>query len=85
MATLWLRHLVSPEVQFVNSTLDVPRKALYTMKNFVRAFALSLVATGAFAATQITPASTTINTSSKAMPIPYCDPMSGTCTLTGNN
>jgi hypothetical protein len=55
------------------------------MKNFVRAFALSLVATGAFAATQITPASTTINTSSKAMPIPYCDPMSGTCTLTGNN
>jgi hypothetical protein len=52
------------------------------MKNIVTAFALALVATGAFAATQINNSKSNAVAASKvsAFPIPYCDPASGTCT-----
>jgi hypothetical protein len=47
-----------------------------TMKNLLRAFALSLVVTGAVASAHITnsPSQTTLTAKSSAMPVPYCAP-----------
>jgi hypothetical protein len=51
------------------------------MKNLARAFALSLVATGAFAATQAPQPKTTAQVKASAFPVPWCDPTTQTCTL----
>jgi len=44
------------------------------MKNVVRAFALSLVVTGAFASTHINNSTTAVSGKVSAMPIPLCPP-----------
>jgi hypothetical protein len=53
------------------------------MKNIVTAFALALVATGAFASSQINNnASHTVTVSkASAFPTPFCDPFSNDCSL----
>ncbi len=45
-----------------------------TMKNLVRAFALSLVVTGAFASTHINHSANTVSGKVSALPIPQCPP-----------
>jgi hypothetical protein len=44
------------------------------MKNLVRAFALSLVVTGAFASTHINQSANTVSGKVSALPIPQCPP-----------
>jgi uncharacterized protein YdeI (BOF family) len=53
------------------------------MKNIVTAFALALVATGAFASSQINNnASQTVAASkASAFPTPFCDPSSDGCSI----
>ena len=66
-------------------------KGLTNMKNMIRAFALSLVVTGAFASTHINnnTATPVLHAKLSAMPVPSCPPGNpnntcGFCTL-GNN
>jgi hypothetical protein len=44
------------------------------MKNVVRAFVLSLVATGAFASSQINHSTKAVSVKASAYPIPMCPP-----------
>lgn len=44
------------------------------MKNVVRAFALSLVVTGAFASSTLNNTGATVSGKVSAMPIPQCEP-----------
>ena len=44
------------------------------MKNIIRAFALSLVVTGAFASSHINTSSKVLTGKVSAFPIPQCDP-----------
>ena len=47
------------------------------MKNIVRAFALSLVVTGAFASSHLNNSAATVNGKVSVLPIPSCEPGHG--------
>ena len=55
------------------------------MKNLIRVFVVSLVATGAYASVQpVSSTHTVVATTPSAFPVPSCEPGNHGCTLCGN-
>lgn len=57
----------------LTTTLEPPGE-ITTMKNIMRAFALSLVVTGAFASSHMNNSVASVSGKVSAFPIPSCDP-----------